>query len=284
MKYFVVSDIHSFYDEMKTALDNAGYDPKNPEHTLIVCGDIFDRGEQTTKVFNFLRRIPKKRRILIRGNHEYLLQDAINEIMGLESGENSFDVIGEHHYSNGTIKSICHLLKVKYEGYYWTNPYDILQEEKDNNIIHEIVQWTMSNDWVDYYELNDLIFVHCWIPVINKDGLPMYYVRNRQFDFDTEWRSREPAGVDWEDATWGCPYKFRDMGLVPENKTIVCGHWHTSDMHQIYEGQPDNYDIYFSKDLIGLDACTARSGFCNVLVIDEHGKMFDQYGKELKGE
>ena len=44
MKYFIVSDIHSFYVELKSALDKAGFNKRNKDHTLIVCGDIFDRG------------------------------------------------------------------------------------------------------------------------------------------------------------------------------------------------------------------------------------------------
>ena len=72
MKYFVVSDIHSFYTPLKTCLDQAGYDVNNPEHIFVLNGDLFDRGNEASEVFNFVRSIPKERRILIRGNHEYL--------------------------------------------------------------------------------------------------------------------------------------------------------------------------------------------------------------------
>ena len=37
-KYFVVTDVHSFFDEMKKALDAAGFDPTNPTHYFISCG------------------------------------------------------------------------------------------------------------------------------------------------------------------------------------------------------------------------------------------------------
>lgn len=39
-KYFVISDPHSFYMEMKTALFKAGFRKSNKEHILIVCGDL----------------------------------------------------------------------------------------------------------------------------------------------------------------------------------------------------------------------------------------------------
>ena len=47
MKYFAISDMHSFYSIAKKSLDEAGFDPDNENHTLVVCGDIFDRGDET---------------------------------------------------------------------------------------------------------------------------------------------------------------------------------------------------------------------------------------------
>ena len=40
-KYFVTSDIHGFYDEFMASLDRAGFDIINPDHILVICGDIF---------------------------------------------------------------------------------------------------------------------------------------------------------------------------------------------------------------------------------------------------
>lgn len=44
-----------------------------------------------------------------------------------------------------------------------------------------ITKWLKSDQWKDYYELNKFIFVHSFIPVINEDGLPGYYLNNRNF-------------------------------------------------------------------------------------------------------
>ena len=74
MKYFVVSDIHSFFDEFKKAIDEAGFDPKNENHTLVICGDLFDRGRQPIELIRYLNHeVPRK--ILIRVNHEDLFED-----------------------------------------------------------------------------------------------------------------------------------------------------------------------------------------------------------------
>jgi serine/threonine protein phosphatase 1 len=75
MKYFVISDIHSFATEMKWVLRQAGFNKKNKNHTLIVCGDIFDRGNETLEVYKYLKSIPKKSCILVKGNHESLYFD-----------------------------------------------------------------------------------------------------------------------------------------------------------------------------------------------------------------
>ena len=66
--------------------------------------------------------------------------------------------------------------------------------------------------------------------------------------------------------------------MLPE-KTIVCGHWHTSYANSKYHNEgteygPDAvYDMFVDEGIIGLDACTAVSKQVNVLVID------DKYGQ-----
>jgi len=65
-KYFVASDIHSFTPCIKE-LNKTGFDLNNEEHILIICGDLFDRGSESLKLYEFIKSLPKERRILIRG-------------------------------------------------------------------------------------------------------------------------------------------------------------------------------------------------------------------------
>ena len=74
-KFYVFSDCHGFYDELVSALDQAGFDKNNPEHFLIGLGDYWDRGEKPYEVSTFLNKIENK--ILVMGNHELLIKDAI---------------------------------------------------------------------------------------------------------------------------------------------------------------------------------------------------------------
>ena len=45
MKYFVVSEVHSFYTPLKTVLDNAGFDPERHYKNGFNNCDIFPEDE-----------------------------------------------------------------------------------------------------------------------------------------------------------------------------------------------------------------------------------------------
>lgn len=58
------------------ALDKAMFDIENPEHKIIICGDLFDRGRQPKEIIDFVLR-NKEKIIYIKGNHEDLLEELI---------------------------------------------------------------------------------------------------------------------------------------------------------------------------------------------------------------
>ena len=96
--YFVTSDIHGYASVLKESLKEKGFDKRNPNHILIVCGDVFDRGTEPLEVYKFLKSIPKKRCILIKGNHESLYFDLLKKKFP-ES----------HDFSNGTVRTFCQI-------------------------------------------------------------------------------------------------------------------------------------------------------------------------------
>lgn len=292
MKYFVVSDIHSYFTELKRALDAKGFDARNPEHTLIVCGDIFDRGKETLEVFDFLSSLNKKRCILIKGNHESLLFELLKK-----------DFPADYDFSNGTVSTCCQIANrdisaVDYSsvlfdvmlakgGYGYSsnlnlaNINSIVHEQLNRNwkeIVkkvksHKIIKWLKGAQWVNYYELDKYIFVHSFIPV----NCRLLDVRTPFYIYNPNWR-KNSSSKDWENATWGCPYKLYDSGVFAQEehagKVLVCGHWTTRDFHLNYEvddnDHTDDFSIYYGKHLIAIDACTALSKQVNVLVIDEN--------------
>ena len=48
-------------------MNKTGFDLNNEEHILIICGDLFDRGSESSKLYEFIKSLQKERRILIRG-------------------------------------------------------------------------------------------------------------------------------------------------------------------------------------------------------------------------
>lgn len=284
MKYFVTSDIHGFFDEFLDALKQAGFDETNEEHCLILCGDAFDRGSQPLEIYNYLKVLPRK--ILVRGNHEILLKDLYERKQALY-----------HDYSNGTVDTIAafaglpsqedfkaDLFKTLYTNSETEFNYakvSRLEKKRKQRLFHnaktrEVLRWIASDDWVNYYEMDDFIFVHSFIPTIIKEEASYKYdVPIDMQEYDSNWRDADQER--WNEAMWGCPWKKAKAGLNQTGKTIVCGHWHTSDFynHLNYEKEPDkwlNYEtnnpIYLSSTIIGLDACTAATRGVNVLVID----------------
>lgn len=246
-KLFVFSDCHGFFDELKAALDEAGFDPNNEEHFVVSCGDNFDRGDQPVEVMHYLRSLPRK--ILVKGNHEDLLVECCER--GYALG---------HDFSNGTAETIWTIGEIG-TGYSF--------EECCNKTLAKT--YLFIDSMVDYFETKNYIFVHAWIPVINKDGLPAYYTRNRSFEFNPDWRNASKK--DWEDARWGNPFDMARRGLKPD-KTVVFGHWHCSTGWAQSEGRGEfgedaKFDIFHGDGFISIDACTAHSGKVNVLVIED---------------
>lgn len=244
-KFFVTSDIHSYYTELMTALQNAGFDESNEDHWLVVCGDCFDRGPDAVKVFKYLQDLPRK--VLVRGNHELLLVDCC---------ERGWP--GSHDMHNGTYRTILNL------GY----GYEF--EDMCIDTLNKVKPFL--NSMVNYFETEKYIFVHSWIPLTRKDKLPSYYTRNRKFEFNTNWR--KAGQKQWDDAMWGNPFDMAERGLNQTGKTIVFGHWHCSTGWAKAEsrsefGEDAKFDPYYGDGFISVDACTAHSGKCNVIVLED---------------
>lgn len=241
-KFFVISDIHSYYDEMKKALDEAGFDSWDSNHWLIVCGDVWDRGPKPVEVMRYLQGLPRK--VLVKGNHESLLQDLCDR-----------GYPGAHDYSNGTYDTVC-----EFGGAGTGRSFEeccIITEQRTKNFIY-----SMKN----YFETKNYIFVHSFVPLKNLDGKPMHYTRNRKFAIDPDWRHAHASA--WEEARWGNPFELAEQGFLPD-KTLVFGHWGTYEQRpEIYEGE-DLFDPIYGDGYIGIDGTTAASGQVNVLVLED---------------
>ncbi len=273
MKYFVTSDIHSFCDELLVALDEARFDVDNPEHVLVIAGDLFDRGPKTVELFNYLMSIPEGRLVLIEGNHELLFRSLVNKA-----------IPHDYDFSNGTVQSFCHIAGVPYDdvlSWYCSAYYGFDDETESGNVWDRVRRKVKrsaigrfalrESNFKKFFEIGDYIIVHAFIPAV-PDGL--------------DWRTDKNA--DWEKAEWDCPYALYDSGKFKREmaigKTLICGHWHASDFHSHYEGAPymGDFTPYCGRHLIALDACTAHTKMCNVIVIDDSDFSVTYKGEPLR--
>lgn len=252
-RFFVTSDVHSFFDELMTALIEKGFDKDNKDHILCVCGDLFDRGTQPRQLFEFVQELQTQDRLIyVAGNHESLLFDCMHEIA---CGR----VPSQHHFHNKTVETICRIC-----GQSEWIVYDPTWRDKICEAMQPALDF-ISDNCIDYAEIGDFVLVHGWIPCYQ--GLD---------DF------RDASNEDWERARWNNGMEmWKNPRCRVEGKTVICGHWHCSwgwsHIRQERKEWPnksrkdwkESFSPFIDDGIIAIDACTAYSGLCNVIVIEE---------------
>lgn len=256
MRYYVVSDLHSFYTETIRALKDAGYFEEKKEHKLIICGDFFDRGKEAIKMQDFiLDLIEKNEVILIRGNHEDLAMTLLRE---WDCGAYS----QYHHDQNGTIDTVKQL--TGYDTIDSSNQQMVKYLFYDSPYIKKIIPKTQN-----YFETKKYIFVHGWIPC------SQIYVNKYAFRYEKDVDYKDASYEDWSYARWYNGMIAANDGVTIEGKTIVCGHYNCSFGHSRYEHKGSEFGIdsintpYYGKGIIAIDANTVLSHRVNCIVIDD---------------
>ncbi len=260
MKYYIVSDIHSFYEQLIEVLEEKGFF-KNDDNKLIVLGDVLDRGPDPKKVIDFLLKLHSENRLIyIKGNHEELFVDCLQaisrgEIMDIACGMS-------HHYSNGTYQSLLAIAD--------------MQSSIATQFPNALVAKVMRSDFyrillpscIDYYETSTYIFAHGYIPTFVKGNMPY-----DKCIYNPDWRNAEPD--EWREARWlnGMAVACKHHVIEP-GKTIVVGHFHTSYGHYHYEkkgselGKKADFSPFRAEGILAIDACTAHSGKMNCIVLE----------------
>lgn len=254
MRYFIVSDIHGFYKELIKELKKNKFN-KNKD-TLISLGDNFDRGKFNWDVYKFLLNLPHV--ILIRGNHEDLLQEAIDTLN-----------IQPRDYRNGTVDTIKEIAK-----HYIKDPMGII--EYAFSLKNTSFYSWLSNEklWKDSFTLGNIILTHSTLPLNNESwkdarwGVPyLWYDKNKDKinntvicgHFATEYfkeyfEAKKENKLD--------TFTFKSLNNETKNT------WFSN---------PFKYE-----KIIGIDACTALTHKLNVLIIDDKDYKIIWNDKELK--
>lgn len=151
--------------------------------------------------------------------------------------------------------------------------YKIADNVSDPYRMPEILK-TYLDSTVPFAEVGDLIFTHGWIPCLHEQDmytpLPDYHMGS------------------WEAASWINGMLAWELGVRVPDKTICCGHWHTSWGHSIlrndgrefpnkYSTNPDhryaNFSPFIDEGIIAIDACTAYSHRVNAVRVNEKGEI-----------
>lgn len=253
MKYFVTSDTHSFFNEMLEAIHSKGFEENNSDHKLVICGDVFDRGDQSIEIYKYLKGLGDQF-IYIKGNHEDLLEDCIRYFrLGY--------VPAFHHWSNGTVETLTNLAGYDYKTFSFR---DSIAMNRVTTKGEEVLEWINSKS-IDYLVIGDIILVHGWIP----------------YGYDTVKDLANASSGEWKEARWTNGMDAWRMGIGIYDCTIVCGHWHSSygnyTFHHIVSAEfPDKasdelkraFQPFVAPGIIAIDSCCAYSGFLNCIVLE----------------
>lgn len=116
-RVFVISDLHGYYDLFIKLLEKIAF---NEIDLLYIIGDVCDRGPDSLKILLYIQK--HNNIILIKGNHEYMMQEAL--YYGVYHDDFDYPSKAFNLWlangGNATMNNIRHYLqkdKIKYEDY-----------------------------------------------------------------------------------------------------------------------------------------------------------------------
>lgn len=257
MKYYVVSDLHSFYTPFMQTLEDSGFFGDKEPHKLIICGDFFDRGGEALQMQRALSDlIDDGNTILLRGNHEDLMVDMLDYI---EKNEGTDAVFHSHYRKNGTLKTLCDLTGGS-EADVINSPRALVETMRETVALTKILPAA-----INYYETSKYVFVHGWLPC-REANMNLRYLPPT---FDN-WRNADAN--DWKCSRWMDYLGAIEHNLMEPAKTVICGHRSTRYGNISYSkiDDPDHiFDPFVYPGLIAIDATTVLSGKVNCIIVED---------------
>ncbi len=229
MRYFFISDVHSYFDKMMRALAEAGFDES--KDTLVSVGDLFDRGEDAQKCLDYILGLQNK--IILWGNHDLQLRKI------LTSGEwNRYDV------SNGTIDTIHQLSGTTntYDGIIRLNNLGVPEDEQTENT-GKLENY--FSQCVYALEFSDLIVTHGWLPNTGNDYTHAKLIK--------DWREQKEKVWYW--ATWSNTEECIYDRAFPE-KDLLVGHWHSWRIARMVGDQRESEEFSLERGAHYIDCST----------------------------
>lgn len=138
MDKYVISDIHGSYNKFEELLNKINLEDYTK---LIILGDMIDRGKNNVKTILKCMELQKKGAIILKGNHEYFLENFLSS------------------YFSGVQSTNEHYIWLNNGGYATYNEIMKLSDDDKMKIFVFIKELKL------YYECENYIFVHAGINV-----------------------------------------------------------------------------------------------------------------------
>ena len=261
-KYFICSDIHSDYTALENALKEHNFDMQNDNHILVVAGDVFDRGAESVRLYEFLKPLTDSgKAIVLKGNHHSMLTQFLKK--------ENYNLCFFNHKHNGintTIDDFTHQTRAwimfieyrhsdeeqkKMTGEDFYNEWVKFVNKSADEIKEEypdLLSWLESMP--DYLELKNSIITH---GMIDGKANDWHYPR-----------------MGWDDCHWAKP---KDAAYLynPTGKHIYLGHIDSDTIRRTLHLPTDNYSLFTRNrgDVTYLDSCTILTHRLNMVVIED---------------
>lgn len=253
MNYYFVSDLHGCdVNILKNALNEKGFKPESD--TLVVVGDLVDRGPQTLELLQYIMPLPH--RILVRGNHDWRDFDLLFRAVQPEDWDVSNGVketlrsLMEDPHLHG---SLHYMLRQRYPA----KNTDLFRSYYEQGV------WAI--------EFSNLIVTHGWVPYMVQNNNPSE-LEVQSYGLMPSWRHCQVS--DWIEATWAHTQRCIRHRIWPD-KMLLAGHWHAWRLRDAFELHIDPRDDmtpdcrtwrYDGKGIF-IDTCTNYSQQVNVEVL-----------------
>jgi len=230
-KYFILSDIHSHYDLLLNALENAGFEINNSNHFLIIAGDVLDRGHQGHQLIGYLEEIILKDRVIgVVGNHDEFLISLLEKRYTLSN-------IAWNGDKNGFFET----LKLGLD--YPEDHYELTNEDMDRISDNFRRKYPVFTNWLLklplFLEFKHHVIVHAFL------------------DFSIEdWRKTSRHFAIWE-------RRYNDKLPDTFKKKLIFGHTPNIAINE-------KNDIIYDGDKIMMDGGAGYGYQVNVLCLDEN--------------
>lgn len=237
MKYFITSDVHSYYTKLQEKLTSLSFNKE--EDTLVLLGDAFDRGPETIALYDWLRSLPNI--IYVLGNHDQMTIDFLENPHYEKASFNA--------YRNGNKYTLMHFAGIN------ETEFDQWIEDEPTRIRDKIlVRYPELLHYLKklplWFETEDEIFIHSGLDLTIDD-----------------WHMSSFKSV-----CWNREFFWQDTTEI--KKTIYLGHTPTKNLREIYNKKGNNLPLtnepFAFENKIAMDGGVCYpEGQINVLILEK---------------